>query len=102
MFESVCVYDSLLSGVLSTLHLLDGNLRLFNAVSGAHLLHGGDVLDAEVDNAFGEALNLRLDHESGEGVLVVCCGSIRESLTAGVHVCILTLFIKLLMQASTF
>ena len=65
------IIESDLLLVLSGLHFLGGNAVLADAVRSAHLLHSLNVLGLEVDKALVEALNLRLNHELGHGVLVV-------------------------------
>lgn len=82
---------SKLTGKLCGLHFLGGNLGLADAVSSAHLLHGGDVFGLEVDEALVEALHLGLDHEVGHGELKVGSRRVHESVT--VHLNYLSIII---------
>ena len=70
---------------LHRLHLLNGDLTFADAVCSAHLFHARDVSCLEVDEALVEAFQLSLDHEIGEGVLVVGRGRIHEAQSIGVH-----------------
>ena len=70
---------------LYRLHLLNGDLAFADAVWSAHLFHARDVSRLEVDEALVEAFQLSLDHEIGEGVLVVGRGGIHEAHSIGVH-----------------
>ena len=67
------------------LHLLNGDLAFADAVYSAHIFHARDVSCLEVDEALVEAFQLSLDHEIGEGVLVVGRGRIHEAQSIGVH-----------------
>ena len=67
------------------LHLLNGDLALADAVVSALHFHAREVSCLEVDEALVEAFQLSLDHEIGDGVLVVGRGRIYEAQSFGVH-----------------
>ena len=68
-----------LAGELNRLHLFNGDVAFADAVRSAHLFHAREVSSLEVDEALVEAFQLSLDHEIGEGVLVVSRGRIDEA-----------------------
>ena len=68
-----------LAGELYRFHLLNGDLTFADAVCSAHLFHAREVSCLKVDEALVEAFQLSLDHEIGEGVLVVGRGRIDEA-----------------------
>ena len=74
-----------LAGELYRLHLFNGDLRFADAVGSAHVFHARELSSLEVDEALVEAFQLSLDHEIGEGVLVVSGGRIYEAQSIGVH-----------------
>ena len=74
-----------LAGELYGFHLFNSDLALADAVGSAHEFHARELSSLEVDEALVEAFHLSLDHEIGEGVLVVGCGRIYEAQSIGVH-----------------
>ena len=74
-----------LAGELYRLHLLNGDLAFADALCSAHEFHAREVSSLKVDEALVEAFQLSLDHEIGEGVLVVGRGRIYEAQFIGVH-----------------
>ena len=70
---------------LYRLHLFNGDVAFADAVRSAHLFHAREVSCLKVDEALVEAFQLSLDHEIGEGVLVVGRGRIHKAHSIGVH-----------------
>ena len=70
---------------LYRLHLFNGDVAFADAVRSAHLFPAREVSCLKVDEALVEAFQLSLDHEIGEGVLVVGRGRIYEAQSIGVH-----------------